>query len=186
MKNFAILIMVFVISAVVIGCKGGKTDEASIAGSPAADTAVDKTIYGRCGMNTALHTLEIITDEGDTLLCTLNVDDTLSAPDVVRGGLFAGDRIAAMIDKDADGTKRATKVINLTSLIGRWTSLERSFEIQEGGIVISNMSEPKPYTEWRIFNGLLLLSTDTFDIYTLGADSLWLENRCSIYEYRRM
>lgn len=185
MRRLFIPLIILLISLVVTGCRGGKTDKTSDVDNTAVDTIVDMTVYGRCGINTAMHTLEVITDDEDTLLCSINVDDTLNAPDVVRGGLFVGDRVAVLIDKNGDGTNRATKVINLTSLIGRWTSLERSFEIQEGGIVVSDMAEPQPYTEWRIFNGLLLLSSDTFDIYTLGADSLWLENKHGIYEYRR-
>lgn len=47
------------------------------------------------------------------------------------------------------------------------------------------MKEPKPYTEWKILNGELILSADTFDIYSLGADSLYLENSDGIYGYKR-
>ena len=47
------------------------------------------------------------------------------------------------------------------------------------------MQEPKPYTEWSICNGKLVLSADTFDIYALGADSLYLENAEGIYGYKR-
>lgn len=185
MRRFTVLFFIAV-TGIIAGCRNDKAEINDEGDKTSTDTVADNTVYGRCGVNTAMHTLEVITDEGDTVVCTVNVDDTLSAPDVVRGGLFTGDRIAVMIEKNADGTDRAVKVINLTSLIGRWVSLNRSFEIREGGIVISDMAEPKPYTEWRIFNGKLLLSTDTFDIYTLGADSLWLENEHGIYEYRRM
>lgn len=48
------------------------------------------------------------------------------------------------------------------------------------------MKEPKPYTEWKILNGKLILSSDTFDIYSLGADSLYLENTEGIYGYKRL
>ena len=58
--------------------------------------------------------------------------------------------------------------------------------IAEGGNVISNTGEPKPYTEWKILNGKLILTPDTFDIYTLGPDSLYLENDKGIYGYKRL
>lgn len=35
-------------------------------------------------------------------------------------------------------------------------------------------------------NGKLILSSDTFDIYSLGADSLYLENTEGIYGYKRL
>ena len=80
----------------------------------------------------------------------------------------------------------AKKIINLTSLLGLWSSLDKQFEIIEGGTVVSNTGEPKPYTEWKIINGKLVLSPDTFDIYSLGPDSLYLENDNGIYGYKRM
>lgn len=153
---------------------------------PTADSLRDSTIYGRCGESTAMHTVEIILNNGDTMQCTMNTDDTISAPDVVRGGLFAGDRLAVTACETGDGSLKATRVINLTTLTGKWASIDRTFTIEEGGTVTGSTNEPHPYTTWRIINGRLLLSPDTFDIYSLGADSLWLENSKGIYEYRRM
>lgn len=176
-------------SLLFVSCGDEKKEAPIIADSPTADaatTTTDKTIYGKCGANCAVHTLEVIADNGDTIVCSINPSDTTDTPDVVRGGLFAGDRIAVITEKLDDGTMKAIKAINITSLLGRWISLDRDFSIQEGGIVTSHDTVPQPYTDWKIFNGLLLLNSDTFDIYTLGADSLWLESNSGIYEYRRM
>ena len=76
-------------------------------------------------------------------------------------------------------------LVILFSLMGRWVSISRHFELQEGGVVISDNAEPQPYTEWKILNGQLVLSADTFDIYALGPDSLFLENSRGIYGYKR-
>lgn len=149
-----------------------------------AENEVDETIYGRCGEGTAMHTLELITDNGDTLAFSIN-NDSISN---VKGGLGIGDRLAVMVDgsvKDTD-IPCAAEVINLTTLIGKWISLDKSFELQEGGVVISNIKEPKPYVEWKILNGQLVLSADTFNIYELGADSLLIENNRGIYAYKRL
>ena len=173
----------------LVSCGDEKKNISETTGSTATDAATtitDNTIYGKCGVNSAVHTLEIIADSGDTIVCSINPSDTTDTPDVVRGGLFAGDRIAVVTEKLDDGYTKAAKVINITSLLGRWVSLDRDFVIHEGGIVTSNDAQPQPYTDWKIFNGLLLLNSDTFDIYTLGADSLWLESDSGIYEYRRM
>ena len=46
-------------------------------------------------------------------------------------------------------------------------------------------NESNPYTEWKILNGKLVLSKDTFNILSIGNDSLYLENEKGIYAYKR-
>lgn len=76
--------------------------------------------------------------------------------------------------------------INLTTLLGNWTSLDRNFEIKEDGTVTSSLqSEKNPWTAWKIWNGKLVLSKDTFDIESLGADSLSLENKSGLFVFTR-
>ena len=98
---------------------------------------------------------------------------------------MAGDRMAVVGNQIGD-ERMATTVINLTTLMGKWTSLDKNFELKEGGLVESHVqAESNPYTSWKIFNGQLLLNRDTFTINTLGADSLMLENRRGIFVYKR-
>ena len=165
-------------------CKDKAPQETPIADSLVIDTVVvvDSTLYGRCGEGTAMHTLELITDQGDTLWFGINNDSVLN----VRGGLGAGDRLAVIAGEEYEGERQAQLVVNLTTLLGKWTALDKNFELQEGGVVVSNVTEPKPLTEWKICNGRLVLSADTFDIYELGADSLYLENADGIYTYKRI
>ena len=76
--------------------------------------------------------------------------------------------------------------INITSLLGRWISLDKNFEIKDGGVVESSLTaESNPYTSWKIFNGKLVLSKDTFDVLNLGPDSLLLENNKGIFVFKR-
>ena len=85
------------------------------------------------------------------------------------------------------GEKCARKVINLTTLQGKWTSIDKNFEILEGGEVKSDVeAEKNPWTTWKILNGKLLLNRDTFDIDNLGSDSLYLENKVGIFVYKRV
>ena len=85
-----------------------------------------------------------------------------------------------------DGELVAKKVINVTTLLGRWTSIDKDFEIEEGGTVKSAVkAESTPWTYWKIFNGRLVLNKDTFDVAGLGADSLYLENNRGIFVYKR-
>lgn len=175
------------LSCLIASCNGNKQK-----GSDAdvnADTATaDSTLYGICGEGTAMHTLQLITLTGDTLNLSLLPDDA-EDPDAdaatVNGGLMCGDHLAVLATTTADGPV-ATKVINLTSLMGRWTSISRNFVIEEGGVVTSDVkAETHPYTSWKIFNGQLLLGRDTFNIVTLGPDSLAIENHNGIYLYKR-
>ena len=129
-----------------------------------------------------MHSLELFSDEGDTL--SVFIDDV--DPSIVQGGLMAGDRIALLTYKAQDGEMVARKVINLTSLLGKWISLDKNFDLLEGGVVKNNVkAETNPWTSWKILNGKLLLNKDTFDIDNLGPDSLLLENHQGIFVFKR-
>ena len=146
------------------------------------DVVNDSTIYGVCGEGTSMHELQLISDAGDTL----NVFISDEQPDIVQGGLLSGDRVALVGNKTQDGELMASKIINLTSLLGKWTSLDKNFDILEGGEIKNDVkAETNPWTTWKILNGKLLLNKDTFDIDKLGPDSLLLENHQGIYTFKR-
>lgn len=148
----------------------------------------DTTVYGVCGEGTSMHSLEIITDAGDTLVYTLLSQDAeteVETPSDVQGGLMAGDKMAVIGHKTADELV-ADRVINVTSLLGHWTSIDKNFTIEEGGTVHSAVkAETNPWTSWKILNGSLLLNRDTFAIDGLSADSLYLENANGIFTFKR-
>ena len=99
---------------------------------------------------------------------------------------MAGDRLA-VIGHEVNGERYAQRVINLTTLLGKWTSLDKNFEILEGGQIKNNVkAETNPWTSWKICNGKLLLNKDTFVIDNLGADSLYLENKDGIFAFKRL
>lgn len=156
------------------------------------DETADSTVYGVCGDGTSMHSLQLVTDAGDTLTYTIldseaDLDGEVSGGIVsnVEGGLMAGDKVA-VTGLNVDGELIANRVINVTSLLGHWTSLDKNFEIEEGGTVRSSLkAETNPWTSWKILNGQLLLNRDTFDITSLGADSLYIENQNGIYTFKR-
>lgn len=124
------------------GCTGKKTQQQPTE----SDTMVvevstpDSTVYGVCGEGTSMHALELLTDEGDTLTYLVDADTEQEA---VKGGLFTGDRMAVVGYKGAEGDMVATCAVNLTTLMGKWTSIDKNFEIQEGGLVESSI-KPRP------------------------------------------
>ena len=176
-----------VLLSCLMACNGNKQKNTDNSAATDTATAADSTLYGICGEGTAMHTLQLITLTGDTLNLSLlpDDDDDVDTRATVNGGLMCGDHLAVLATTTADGPI-ATKVINLTSLMGRWTSISRNFVIEEGGFVTSDIkAETRPYTSWKIFNGQLLLGRDTFNIVTLGPDSLAIENHNGIYLYKR-
>ena len=168
---------------VITACKQQKTGTEQPLGDTTEVADPDTTIYGRCGDATTMHVLQLVTDEGSTMSFLVDADD--SGTQTVKGGMLAGDRFAVTA-RVVDGDTVAVKAINLNTLQGKWMSIDRNFEIVDGGEVISAIhTETNPYTFWKIHNGSLLLGADTFDIITLGSDSLELENNRGIFVYKR-
>lgn len=183
MKNICKFLFVIVIVAFA-SCDNKKTEPAPQNVEDSLDIAdPDSTLYGICGEGTSMHMLELVTDDHGTVNLMVDIDD--EEMETVKGGLIAGDRLAVIMGV-VNGDTIARNVINLTTLEGKWTSLDRNFEIVQGGEVLSTLqSESNPYTSWKIHNGQLLLGRDSFDILTLGADSLEVENSKGIFVYTR-
>jgi hypothetical protein len=188
MKKLAFVVVACLMAmTMVTGCQETKNPKTLTANdsTDVDDATPDSTVYGVCGESTAMHTLELITDAGDSLEYMIAEDE--EGTQDVKGGLLVGDRLAVIEGPAVDGERVAKKVINLTTLRGKWTSIDKNFEIQEGGVVKSNIKvEKNPWTTWKILNGQLVLNRDTFDITNLGSDSLYLENKEGIFVYKRI
>lgn len=180
-KKFTILSLAAALA--IAGCRDKKTAQQPQLKTEADEQVVDTTVYGVCGDGTAMHTLQLITDSGDTLEYLIEDEGDMASD--VQGGLLSGDKVA-VTSVEVEGEKIARKVINLTTLLGKWTSIDKNFEIEEDGTVKSFLkAEQRPWTSWKILNGQLLLNIDTFDINTLGADSLYIENKSGIFAFKR-
>ena len=171
----------------MLGSCGGKQQQKAVdeqKSSSEGFVPMDRTIYGLCGEGTAMNTLELLTDNGDTLV--LSMVNAQEAGQVF-GGLQAGDRLAVMAD---DKKTEVTAVINLNTLLGDWVmpdpidgSAEVGIRIKEGGVAESIEMTNIIYRTWKIVNGQLeILSiregggdaeeTNLYQILTLGADTL--------------
>ena len=144
----------------------------------------DKTLYGLCGEGTAMNTLQLLRDNGDTLV--MSITNAIESGQVF-GGLMVGDRIAVL--PNATGSE-AVIVINQNTLLGDWVmpnpidgSSEVGIRIKEGGVAESIDQSSIIYKTWKIFNGRLeILSQrdgggdeeelNLYELVKLGADSL--------------
>lgn len=182
-KNFITsCFYLFAVLLLFTACNG-KTDNTKGEGTDSVVSLVpDTALYGTVGEGTTMHVLELKTDGGKTLTLEM-VDDDEST---VQGGVFSGDRVTLTFVENESGEKVITRMVNMTSLVGKWTSLDRNFKILEDGAVESaGTAETHPYTQWTMSNAQLILNADTFDVITLGPDSMSLENNKGIFVYKR-
>ena len=187
MKKILFFVMVAA-GIMVLGSCGGNKQQGGDTEADSTDIADliprDNTIYGLCSGGTAMNTLEMVTDNGDTLSLSLAKAQEAGK---VFGGLQVADRLAVIADKDK---KEAQIVINLNTLMGDWVmpdpidgSAEIGIRIKEGGVAESIDQSTIIYRTWKIFNGdleILLVregggdeqEENRYEILTLGPDTL--------------
>lgn len=185
MKKIFYILACAVAVMMVSSCNDNKVNKAigDVDNDSLAVDDNDSTIYGVCGDGSGMSVMQLITDAGDTLDILVDGEET-DCP-IVKGGVFSGDRMAVLAYQQNDEWV-ATNVVNISSLMGKWTSLDKNFEIFEGGVVKSNVkAENNPWTSWKLYNGKLVFNRDTFDIDNLGPDSLLIEDAEGIYAYKR-
>lgn len=188
MKKLAFFGMMAAVALTMSSCFGGNQQPQQTAEEEPDSVEdympFDQTIYGLCGNGTAMNTLQLLTDSGDTL----NLDLTNAQESgQVFGGLQAGDRMAVLPNK---AKTEAVIVINQNTLLGDWVmpnpidgSSEVGIRIKEGGVAESIDQSSIIYKTWKIFNGRLeILSQrdgggdeeelNLYELVKLGPDSL--------------
>ena len=187
MKKTVILGMMTGVVIMMASC-GGKGNQQPVAleeeDSVVNTIPTDQTLYGICGEGTAMNTLQLLRDNGDTLDLSLNKAREAGQ---VFGGLQVGDRMAVLANENKT---EAIIVINQNDLLGDWVmpnpidgSSEVGIRIKEGGVAESIEQSSIIYKTWKIFNGKLeILSQregggdeeelDLYEIVMLGNDSL--------------
>ena len=107
----------------------------------------DSTIYGFCGDGSAMNTLQLITDTGDTLTVGL---ERCRNRNRVLGGYAVGDEMAVILN--ADSTE-ATLVINKSVLHGDWVMPNPIDGSSETGTTVCCRYRPpaKTASTWRSF-----------------------------------
>ena len=204
----SVFLGVFVAGVVLFGSCGGNKQQQYVEEDDNSTSMEDKevrdhTIYGICAAGTAMNTLQMITDSGDTL--KLNISRA-NETGKVFGGLQPSDRLAVVPDSSG---RMALQVINLNTLMGDWVmpdpidgSAEVGIRIKEGGIAESIDQSVIVYRTWKIINGdleiqlvregggdeqednlyeLLILGPDTLAYRTLGR----ARDETETFEYNR-
>lgn len=193
-------LITFATVATVAGSCGNKGNQPTA--EVQADTSVvvivnrDSTLYGICGDESAMNTLQLITDVGDTVEISVAAANEEGR---CLGGLQSGDRMAVILR--SKGVAR--QVINQSALLGEWVmpnpldgSSEMGFRIKEGGIAESIDQPSLTYRSWRLFNGKLEMDAiregggdveeiALYDIVAIGTDSLVIKDSEDTYEYTR-
>lgn len=197
MKKLAVFTIVSAAVLMMAAC-GRKSEKVPFDNGDSADVAnADPTIYGVCADGTAMNTLQLITDMGDTLSIDISAAQENGQ---VFGGMQVGDRMAVV--PDAEKTS-AVLVINQATLLGNWVmpnpldgSDEVGISIKEGGIAEGIDQSTIVYRTWRLVRGKLEIvmmreggseedETYLYDIVKLGADSLVYKDGDETFEYSR-
>lgn len=184
MKKYAVIAIVLSVVLTMFSCNG-KRDQVPFDNGDSLDVAnADPTIYGVCGEETSMNTLQLITDMGDTL--SLDISEAQDNGRVL-GGIQVGDRMAVL--PTADKTA-AVQIINQATLLGDWVmpnpldgAYDVGISIKEGGVVEGISQNGITYKTWRLPRGKLEMvlvreggseedETYLYDILKLGADSL--------------
>lgn len=155
------------------------------------------TVFGLCGDATNDSTLQLITDNGDTLELALR---DARQKDAILGQLETGFKVAVLLNEEGTG---ASHVISESQLHGNWVMpnpLDGSsfvgISLKEGGIAESIEQSYIIYKTWRIVDGKLEITlvregggdeeeTNVYDIIKLDSDSLIYGNDDDRMEYSR-
>ena len=189
-----------VLSALVVlfGSCGNRSEKVPFDNGDSTYSAkADPTLFGVCGVESSMNTLQLITDTGDTLQLDLT---SAREKEQVFGGLQAGDRMAVIAN---DERTVAFMVVNQAALLGNWVmpnpidgSDEVGIVIKEGGIAESIEQSSVIYKTWRLTRGKLELvsvreggteeeETYLYDLIKLTPDSLIFKDADDTFEYTR-
>ena len=183
---------------VLLGSCGNKSINVPFDNGDSAYSAkADPTLFGVCGVETSMNTLQLITDTGDTLQLDLT---SARENGQVFGGLQVGDRMAVLANDDHTV---ATMVVNQVALLGNWVmpnpidgSDEVGIVLKEGGIAESIEQNSVIYKTWKLTRGKLEIvlvreggteeeEVYLYDLIKLSPDSLIFKDADDTFEYTR-
>lgn len=197
----AIVLSTLTAAAIMAGCTGNSHQQQTSTESEQGinDIVRDSTIYGICGLGSAMNTLELIIDSGDTLNVSI---EEANGEGQVFGGITSGDRMGVLPKNGHKDTARV--VINISSLLGEWVmpnpldgASDMGIRIKEGGIVEGIEQSSVIYKTWKLFNGKLELISQRegggdeeeaiyYDLLMLSPDTLVIRDSEDTFNYGRI
>lgn len=194
-----IFVFAFIGVCLMMGSCGNKQQQQQSTENDTTEFVDDKpiSIYGTCGDGSAMNTLQLVTDAGDTLnLAIRNSQDSVR----VLGGYDAGDRMAVLVSSDR---KNIVLAINETTILGDWwqpnpidgTSY-MGIRFKDGGTAESLDQNGIVFKAWKIINGKLVLTyyreggveedeITEYSITRLDGDSLIFGAGDDVFDYGR-
>lgn len=178
------LLLIAMVCGLLTACIDGKKAEVKADLNIAMDSVDVEMIqlYGTVGDGTSMHSLELVSDETDTLYLTYDNN--------VIGGVDCGDRVCALFCNNGDEFE-ALSIINVSSLAHLWqldADTRQHLELSLNGNATS-YGMPASYSTWAIHNGQLLLSNngeaDTYSISLLTEQKLILESDNNTLNFTR-
>ncbi len=164
--------------ALVCSCNNKDQKPASIMSEGKSTDIVieDTAIYGNYS-DAARQTLELMLASDTTKPITIYIpDDSVTTyDDVVFGGIVGGSKFAVIADKDplGDYDYVAKKIINLTTLMGKWVDSDNGDTLK--------LDDEKSW----IKNGQIIATGEPMDITFLDVDTLELESKDYLRRYYR-
>ena len=200
MKKLSTIVLVAAMAMSIGSCgkKGGGNQQSVNEPDSTAVVSInrDSTLYGICGDGSAMNTLQLITDVGDTVYVGIAEANEKGQ---CFGGFQSGDRMAVMLKNKTT----ARQVINQSALLGEWVmpnpidgSSEMGIRIKDGGIAESIDQPSIIFRSWKLFNGKLeivavregggdVVETNLYDLVALGPDTLIFKDSEETFEYYR-
>lgn len=191
------LLSMAVSTSLLAGCTGGQQSKDYMEENDSVTVyPPDTAFYGHLGEGTGMGSLELITDDGDTLALNKTNEKTGEL------GRILGE-IANYTDQYAittcDDNQSVNVALNINQLAQRkWqsdTDKQHGFQLEMNGKAQSLATGPYKYNQWSLYNCKLILlresegvhgaetRNDTLDILKLTPDSLVLQSsRTSIPE----
>lgn len=172
------------------GCAGGRNGGHAEEKDSLKSYTCDTAFYGHLGEGTAMSSLELVTDDGDTLVLSKTKEETGDLGRILGEIANYTDRYAITT---CDDGRSVCVALNIDQLAQRkWqseTDGQEGFLLETGGKVrpLSDAGSNK-YGQWSLCNCKLVLTrkseglqgaeteNDTLDILKLTSDSLVLRN----------
>jgi hypothetical protein len=197
MKKLSFLCVLSALMVLLGSCGNKSINVPFDNGDSAYSAKADPTLFGVCGVETSMNTLQLITDTGDTLQLDLT---SARENGQVFGGLQVGERMAVLANDDHTV---ATMVVNQVALLGNWVmpnpidgSDEVGIVLKEGGIAESIEQNSVIYKTWKLTRGKLEIvlvreggteeeEVYLYDLIKLSPDSLIFKDADDTFEYTR-